>query len=105
MVSFQTLRPARREIMRFAGLWATGLLQPNRATVLQSRLMNGDDWMTTQDAAELSGYHVNYIRKLIRRGELRARKISFLWFVHRPSLLEYIAQAEKSDDKRRGPKV
>lgn len=66
--------------------------------------MNGDDWITTQEAAELSGYHVNYLRKLIRRGDIRGRKVSIVWLVDRPSLLEYMAQAEKSDDKRRGPK-
>jgi excisionase family DNA binding protein len=66
--------------------------------------MNGDEWITTQEAAELSGYHVNYLRKLIRRGDIRGRKISFLWFVNRQSLLDYMAQAGQSDDKRRGPK-
>ena len=67
--------------------------------------MNGDEWITTQEAAELSGYHVNYLRKLIRRGDIEGRKLSFLWLVHRQSLLDYMAQAEQSDDKRRGPKT
>lgn len=66
--------------------------------------MNGDDWITTQEAAELSGYHVNYIRKLIRRGDIRGRKVSIVWLIERQSLLGYIAQAEQSEDKRRGPK-
>ena len=66
--------------------------------------MNGDEWITTQEAAELSGYHVNHLRRLIRGGSIRARKISFLWFVHRQSLLDYMAQAAESEDKRRGPK-
>ncbi len=66
--------------------------------------MNGDDWITTQEAAELSGYHVNHLRRLIRAGQVRAKKLSFLWLVHRQSLLDYIVQAEESADKRRGPK-
>lgn len=66
--------------------------------------MNGDEWITTQEAADLSGYHVNYLRKLIRRGDIRGRKISIVWLINRRSLLEYMAQAEESDDKRRGPK-
>ena len=66
--------------------------------------MNNDDWITTQEAAELSGYHVNYIRKLIRRGEIRGRKVSIVWVIDRQSLLKYITQAKQSDDKRRGPK-
>ena len=67
--------------------------------------MIDDEWLTTEQAAELSGYHVNYLRKLIRRGDIRARKLSFLWLVNRQSLLDYMAQAEQSDDKRRGPKT
>ena len=66
--------------------------------------MNGDDWITTQEAAELSGYHADHLRRLIRAGEIRAKKLSFLWLVHRQSLLDYMAQAEQSGDKRRGPK-
>jgi excisionase family DNA binding protein len=66
--------------------------------------MNGDDWITTQEAAELSGYHVNYLRKLIRRGDIEGRKVSIVWLIQRQSLLSYMAQAEQSDDKRRGPK-
>lgn len=66
--------------------------------------MNGDEWITTQEAAELSGYHVNHLRRLIRAGDIQARKISFLWFVQRQSLLDYMARAVESDDKRRGPK-
>ena len=66
--------------------------------------MIDDEWLTTEQAAELSGYHVNHLRRLIRAGAIRAKKLSFLWLVHRQSLLDYMAQAEQSDDKRRGPK-
>lgn len=66
--------------------------------------MNGDDWITTQEAAELSGYHPEHLRRLIKQGAIVGRKISIVWLINRPSLLEYISQAEKSGDKRRGPK-
>lgn len=66
--------------------------------------MNGDEWITTQEAAELSGYHPDHLRRLIRAGEIRARKFSILWLIDRQSLLDYIARAEQSGDKRRGPK-
>jgi len=67
-------------------------------------MMIDDEWLTTEQAAELSGYHVNHLRRLIRAGVIRAKKLSFLWLVHRQSLLDYMAQAEQSEDKRRGPK-
>jgi len=78
--------------------------------VLQCPLKEGakmidDEWLTTEQAAELSGYHVNYLRRLIRRGDLEGRKVSIVWLIRRQSLLDYMAQAEESDDKRRGPKT
>lgn len=66
--------------------------------------MNGDDWITTQEAAELSGYHPDHLRRLIRAGLIKAKKFGIVWQVSRQSLLDYMAQAEESDDKRRGPK-
>jgi len=65
--------------------------------------MNGDDWITTQEAAELSGYHVNYLRWLIKQGKIVARKFGPVWQVSRDSLQTYLKAAEQSDDKRRGP--
>lgn len=66
--------------------------------------MNGDDWITTQEAAELSGYHPDHLRRLIRAGAIRARKVSIVWLIERQSLADYVAQAKQSEDKRRGPK-
>ncbi len=66
--------------------------------------MNGDDWITTQEAAALSGYHPDHLRRLIRAGDIEGRKVSIVWLIKRRSLLDYMAQAEQSGDKRRGPK-
>ena len=67
--------------------------------------MSDEEWLTTGEAAELSRYHVNYLRKLIRRGDIRGRKVSIVWLIDRQSLLDYMAQAKQSEDKRRGPKT
>ena len=67
--------------------------------------MDGDDWITAQEAADISGYHVNYLRWLARHGYIEARKVSIVWLISRKSLLGYMAQAEQSEDKRRGPKA
>ncbi len=66
--------------------------------------MNGDDWITTQEAAELSGYHPEHLRRLIKQGDIVGRKVSIIWLIDRRSLLDYITQAKQSGDKRRGPK-
>ena len=66
---------------------------------------DGNDWITTQEAAELSGYHVNYIRQLLQADKLHGRKWGQAWQVSRQSLREYLATAETQPDKRWGPKT
>lgn len=63
-----------------------------------------EDWITTKQAAELSGYHPDHIRRIIRAGEVKARKFGIVWQVERASLLAYMRAAEKSGDKRWGAK-
>jgi excisionase family DNA binding protein len=64
----------------------------------------GDDWITTAEAVALSEYHPDHLRRLIRAGEVEARKFGHVWQVSRTSLLAYLKAAEQSPDKRRGPK-
>ena len=61
-------------------------------------------WLSVDEAAKLSGYHPEYIRRLIREGEIEAKKFSIVWQVKRTSLIEYIEDAKGKDDKRFNPK-
>ncbi len=61
---------------------------------------DGEVWMTAIDAAKLSGYNPEYIRELIRKGKIRARKFSIVWQVSRESLLSYMAKASAMGEKR-----
>jgi len=63
-----------------------------------------EEWLTTEQAAELSGYHPDHIRRLIRGGDLQARKFGPVWQVNRQALSDYLEAAKESGDKRRGPK-
>ncbi len=60
------------------------------------------EWITTTEAAQLSGYHVNHIRRLIRDGTIKAKKFGYTLQVSRSSLLAYMRQAEQAEDKRWG---
>jgi excisionase family DNA binding protein len=62
-----------------------------------------EDWITTQEAAELSGYHPEYVRKLLQGGHIASRKFGPVWQVDRASLLDYVARMEDKGE-RRGPK-
>jgi excisionase family DNA binding protein len=66
-------------------------------------MANGDEWLTLNQAAELSGYHVNHIRRLIWKGEVDARKFGPVWAVNRQSLVAYLKEMQERGEKR-GPK-
>jgi excisionase family DNA binding protein len=70
----------------------------------KNMMANNNDWLTVQDAAKLSGYRADHLRELIRSGKIGARKFGPIWAVNRQSLLSYMNEALKSDDKRHGPK-
>jgi len=61
------------------------------------------EWITTKQASELSGYHPDYIRKLIRGGHIQARKWLRDWQVNKKSLMMYLKQMDDLGE-RRGPK-
>jgi hypothetical protein len=65
---------------------------------------NGGEWISISDAARLSGYHPEYIRRLIRNGEIIAKKFSVVWQVNRKSLIDYLKEATAKEDKRYTPK-
>jgi excisionase family DNA binding protein len=62
--------------------------------------MNSDEWLTVNEAAKLSGYDPEHIRRLIRDGEIKARKFSIVWVVNRDSLLNYLKKAQTWGKKR-----
>jgi hypothetical protein len=63
-----------------------------------------EDWITTAMAVELSGYHPEHLRRLMREGKVQGRKFGIVWQVDRASLLSYLAKATESEDARWGPK-
>ena len=60
---------------------------------------NGGAWLTVNEAAEISGYHPEYVRQLIRDGKVTAKKFSIVWMVSKESLLEYVKCQEKPPQK------
>ena len=67
-------------------------------------MAKNDEWVSVSEAAEISGYHPEYIRRLIRDGEIEARKFSIVWQVKRESLDSYIQSAKSQTDRRFTPK-
>ena len=61
-------------------------------------------WITTTEAAEISGYHPEYVRRLVRNDRIRARKFGVIWQVDRRSLRKYINKGKETGDRRYGAK-
>jgi len=59
-----------------------------------------EEWLTTYDAANISGYNPDYIRQLIRSKKVLGRKWGPSWQVSRQSLITYLANTEKLGEKR-----
>jgi len=57
--------------------------------------MTKDEWLTVNEAAQLSGYHPEHVRRLIRQGSVEAKKFSIVWMVSKDSLLNYIRDSQK----------
>ena len=63
--------------------------------------MAKEKWLTVNEAADLSGYHPEHVRRLIRQGSVTAKKFSIVWMVSRDSLLAYKESQEKpSQDQK-----
>jgi excisionase family DNA binding protein len=62
-----------------------------------------DDWITTRQAVQISAYHADTIRELIREGRIKGKKFGEVWQVSHKSLSAYLREQSKRGEKR-GPK-
>jgi len=60
-------------------------------------MANVTGWLTTLDAARLTGYNLEYVRRLVRTKKITARKWGRDWMISKASLLRY---KEKEDRHR-----
>ena len=60
-------------------------------------------WITVDEAAKLTEYHPEHIRRLIRQKRIEARKFATVWQVDKLSLFRYLDEVNQLGDKR-GPK-
>ena len=60
--------------------------------------------VTVQAAADVTGYNIQYLRRMLRSGVLRGIKIGQLWLIEMQSLEMYLQHIESSSDRRCGPR-
>ena len=63
------------------------------------------EWISVREAAEHSQYHPNYIRRLVRRGKIQAKKEGAMWWIDRDSVRAYVEAKEAEEDRRCGPRL
>jgi hypothetical protein len=59
--------------------------------------------ISLKDAAECSGYSLQYIRWLLRLDKLTGLKLGHVWLIEMESFEAYLINAECSNDHRFGP--
>jgi excisionase family DNA binding protein len=64
-----------------------------------------DNHMSIQAAAEYSGYNLQYLRRIVRKGEVEGVKIGQVWLVDLASLDAYLKRVQSTNDRRYGPRV
>jgi len=62
-----------------------------------------EGWLTTEQAGELTGYNVKYLRWLAGQGRIEARKIGRDWLIGQEDLLAYKAEMDALGDQKHNP--
>ena len=60
--------------------------------------------ISVKGAASLSGYNVQYLRRLLRFGKLTGLKIGQVWLIDKADFKAYLDKAIQASDRRFGPK-
>jgi len=65
---------------------------------------NPSEWITTAEAAELTGYHAVHIRRLIRDGHISGKKFGRDWLVNRESAQAYAEKMKELGAAKHDPR-
>ncbi len=60
--------------------------------------------ITVQAAAEVTGYNIQYLRRMLRSGTLEGVKIGQMWLIYMEALDAYLQRIEDTTDQRCGPR-
>lgn len=63
------------------------------------------EYITVRSASKFSGYNQQYLRRLLREGVYKTKKIGQIWLIDPRDFLTYLEDATQSKDKRFGPQI
>ena len=64
---------------------------------------NPTHWITTGQASAMTGYSVQYLRRIARQGRVKARKWVNAWMIDRAALLDYKQRMDDLGPGRHDP--
>jgi len=64
---------------------------------------NPTEWITTKEAADLTGYTASYLRKAISRGLLPAEKRGRDWFLRKADVIAYAEKMKQLGPSKHDP--
>lgn len=64
---------------------------------------NPVEWITTKEAADLTGYATAYFRQLIKRSRLQAKKRGRDWFLKKAEVLAYAEKMQQLGPQKYNP--
>ncbi len=67
--------------------------------------MSAPEWISVKQAADLSGYDVQHVRRLMRGGKVTGQKLPGMqeWLIDRPSLQAYVKQMKSLGTDKYNP--
>ena len=66
--------------------------------------MSAPEWISAKEAAELSGYNLKYLRRVVQHGKIRAeKKGGHDWWIDKASLQAYIKQMKTLGNEKFNP--
>ena len=68
-----------------------------------SESFNPTEWITTSEAAQLTGYTARYFRKALVGGRLRGVKRGRDWFLRREEVLAYAEEMRQLGPEKHDP--
>ncbi len=63
------------------------------------------EFLAVRSASEISGYNEQYIRRLLRNGIFKTKKIGQIWLIDYSEFVKYLSEATRTIDKRFGPQT
>jgi hypothetical protein len=63
-----------------------------------------EKYISVQAAAEVTGYNIQYLQRILRAGKLEGIIIGQIWLIEMESLETYLQHVETTADLRCGPR-